>query len=162
MSMTWKNAAMTGWMLAATAVTACVLIATIDVAYAQAPPAVAATRTASPQAQPGITQDALFDSWDRNHDKSISRDEFKAGWQQLEATMALRQLHEQFVVRDTSKSDCIDASEYAQLELVKKAGTSAPPLATFDADKNQCLNFKEYVGLIQSLLGSSSNTPPRK
>jgi Ca2+-binding EF-hand superfamily protein len=142
MNMTWKTSA----------AMAC-LLCCIAIAQAQTPPATPTQTPAptSPQAQQAEAQEALFASWDSNHDKSISRDEFKAGWQQLQTTMALRQLHDQFVVMDTSKNDCIDASEYAQLELVKKAGTSAPPLATFDADKTQCLNFKEYVGLVQNL-----------
>ena len=42
--------------------------------------------------------------------------------------------------------------EYAHLELVRNAAAAAPSLATFDTDKNQCLNFQEYVGMVNTLV----------
>ncbi len=101
------------------------------------------------QADPATT---LFADWDTNHDRMLSPAEFAAGWQQLQAGMALRRLHEQFVAMDTSKNGCLDATEYTHLELVRKAGASAPPMSMFDSDKKQCLDFKEYVNLVNYMM----------
>jgi Ca2+-binding EF-hand superfamily protein len=103
-------------------------------------------------AKPADAATALFANWDTNHDKMLSSTEFAAGWQQLQAGMAVRRLHEQFVAMDTSKDGCLNAAEYAHLELIRKAGTSAPPLSAFDTKKNQCLDFKEYVNLVNYML----------
>jgi Ca2+-binding EF-hand superfamily protein len=109
----------------------------------------------APVATPAKQADAataLFANWDTNHDKMLSSAEFAAGWQQLQAGMAVRRLHEQFVALDASKDGCLNAAEYAHLELIRKAGTSAPPLSAFDTKKNQCLDFKEYVNLVNYML----------
>jgi Ca2+-binding EF-hand superfamily protein len=106
---------------------------------------------ATPATQAGATT-TLFADWDTNHDRMLSPAEFAAGWQRLQAGMALRRLHEQFVAMDTSKDGCLDATEYAHLELVRKAGASAPPLSAFDTKKNQCLDFKEYVNLVNDMV----------
>jgi hypothetical protein len=84
--------------------------------------------------------DGLFAHWDKDHNKALSLDEFKAG------------LHDNFVAHDTNKNNALDATEYAGLELIKKAGTTAPPLSAFDTDKNQSLDFKEYVGMVATLM----------
>ena len=96
--------------------------------------------------------DAIFARWDTNHDKMLSLDEFRAGWKELEATMALRRLHEQFVVMDTNKNGCLNAAEYAHLELIQSAGKSAPPMSMFDTEKNGCLDFKEYVNVVNYMM----------
>ncbi|HEY8682900.1 MAG TPA: hypothetical protein VIM06_06995, partial [Rhodanobacter sp.] len=53
---------------------------------------------------------------------------------------------------DTNKNGCLNASEYANLELIKHAGASAPAMAMFDTQKNQCLDFMEYVGVVDYML----------
>lgn len=106
--------------------------------------------TTAPAGAP-VAPDAIFMRWDKDNDKTLSMDEFKTGWLEVQATMALRSLHESFVVRDTNKSGSLEAAEYANLELVRKAGKSAPPMSAFDSDKNQVLDFKEYVGLVKTL-----------
>jgi len=64
----------------------------------------------------------------------------------------LRRLHEQFVAMDADKNGCLNAAEYAHLELIQRAGKSAPPMAMFDTEKNQCLDFKEYVNVVNFML----------
>jgi hypothetical protein len=96
--------------------------------------------------------DALFTQWDTNHDRMLSPAEFNAGWQGLQANAAVHRLHEQFAALDTDKSGSLDAAEYAHLELIKHAGASAPPMSAFDADKNQRLDFKEYVNVVNYML----------
>jgi len=96
--------------------------------------------------------DAAFARWDKNNDKSLSVAEFSAGWPEIQAANTLRTLHANFVAKDADKNGSLGPSEYLRLELVQKAGTSAPPMATFDTDKNQSLDFKEYVGLVGALV----------
>jgi Ca2+-binding EF-hand superfamily protein len=141
MSMPWKTIAGSACLA--------VVLATVNVAKAQSQPAtrVPATAPASP-----VGPDALFDSWDKDHNKALSLDEFKAGLQQAQTASALRQLHDNFVAKDTNKNGSLDAAEYANLELIKQAGTSAPPMTAFDADKSQGLDFKEYVAMVNALL----------
>jgi Ca2+-binding EF-hand superfamily protein len=114
-----------------------------------ATPTKAAATAAAPSADEA---DALFTRWDTDHNGALSPAEFRAGWHQLQATAQLRRLHEQFVAMDTDKNGCLNATEYAHLELIKNAGTSAPPMATFDTEKNQCLDFKEYVSMVDYMV----------
>ena len=39
-----------------------------------------------------------------------------------------------------------------EAELIKSAGKSAPPMAMFDTDTNQCLDFKEYMNAVDYML----------
>jgi hypothetical protein len=121
-------------------------------AHAQAQPA-APAKAAPAQAQQAGPE-TTFNRWDKDKNKALSLDEFKAGWQEVQTAMVLRKLHENFVAMDANKSSSLEAAEYANLELVKRAGKSAPQMSTFDADKSQGLNFQEYVALVQSMAGS--------
>jgi len=122
------------------------LVAVANVAQAQAPAAGAAAQQASP--------DATFTRWDKDKNKTLSLEEFKAGWQEAQTTAALRKLRANFNAMDANKSGGLEASEYAKLELIKKAGTNAPMMSAFDADKSQALDFKEYVSLINSMVAN--------
>jgi Ca2+-binding EF-hand superfamily protein len=104
------------------------------------------------QAQSADEADAIFARWDADHNGTLSLDEFRSGWHQLQAAMTLRRLHEQFVAMDTDKNGCLGAAEYSHLELIGSAGKSAPPMSIFDTEKNQCLDFKEYVNVVNYML----------
>jgi hypothetical protein len=139
-----------GKMGPAICMTAALLV--VNAVQAQSRPVATTPAKAPATAPPADGTDTLFAQWDTNHDKVLSPAEFKAGWQQLQATMALRRLHEQFAALDTDKSGSLDAVEYAHLELIKHAGASAPPMSAFDTDKNQHLDFKEYVNAVNYML----------
>jgi Ca2+-binding EF-hand superfamily protein len=135
------------------------LIATLLVATAVQAQAPLATTTSAKTTAPPVTQappadeaDAIFARWDTDHNGTLSLDEFRAGWHQLQVTAELHRLHEQFVAMDTNKNGCLDATEYAHLELIQRAGKSAPPMAMFDTKKNECLDFKEYVNVVNYML----------
>ncbi len=121
----------------------CVTATTVQ---AQGPAAAAPTTQTSAEAT------TTFVRWDTDHDKSLSSEEFSAGWREIQAANTLRNLHDNFLAKDTDKNGSLGPSEYLRLDLVQKAGTSAPPMATFDSDKNQGLDFKEYVGLVNLLI----------
>jgi hypothetical protein len=110
-----------------------------------------ATRVAPGQAahSPAPT---LFDSLDTNRDQVLTRREFQAGYAGLQRVIAMQvRLREQFGVLDVNRSGAIDASEYANLELIRSHGKTAPSLGTFDADNDQKLNFAEYAVLVRRL-----------
>lgn len=110
--------------------------------------------------------EAAFDAWDVDHNGSLSRQEFIAGWQQLRHEGEMRRegamqqrLRAQFNTLDADKSGALDAHEYAQMALVKRAGTAAPSFSTFDANKNGRLEFGEYLNLIRQLATRSAPQP---
>lgn len=148
MSVTWK---ITG----STLVLAVVLVAA-SAAQAQTRPA--ATTAAKPSApakqqqQQAVSPEQVFGRWDTDKNNALSLAEFKNGWQEVQASMVLRQLHENFVAMDVNKSGSIEPAEYANLGLIKKAGASAPPMSNFDLDKNQRLDFNEYISMVKSMV----------
>ncbi len=152
MSSTWKSTGSALALMAALAVT--------NAAQAQTKPATSAAKPAAAakqQQQQAATPEAIFARWDKDKNNVLSLTEFKAGWQEVQANMVLRQLHDNFVAMDVNKSGFIEASEYGNLELVKKAGASAPPMSTFDLNKDQRLDFNEYVGMVKAMLKSKAN-----
>ena len=95
---------------------------------------------------------ATVKAWDKNADGQLSLVEFRAGWEQTQAAartqMALRR---QFASIDANHDGGLDATEYANLVLIKQAGKAAPPLSRFDANGNAKLEFAEYVKLVETL-----------
>lgn len=132
----------------------CLAAALVAANLTQAQPRPAAPTSAGPAAPQPIGSDEVFARWDKDHSKSLSREEFKAGWDQIQANLLIRRLHETFVAMDTNKSGALEAPEYADLELVKKAGASAPPMSTFDSNKSQSLDFKEYMEFVKAMVKS--------
>lgn len=112
-------------------------------------------------ANPGQARaDALFARWDADKDRMLSQAEFEAGWTALQrAAMLELQLRKQFRELDRNADNALDAGEYAQLELVKRAGQAAPPLSRFDASKDQRLQFVEYVAAVAALSAAQKQPP---
>lgn len=95
----------------------------------------------------------IFAALDANHDGNLSREEFRKGYAGLRHAIVLEvRLREQFQAIDADRSGALDAVEYASLALVKQAGQTAPGLSAFDANKNQKLEFEEYLAAVRALL----------
>ena len=113
------------------------------------------TQAAWAQAKPAVQADpaaAAFKAWDKNSDGQLSLIEFRAGWDQTQAAVRAQMvLQKQFASIDANHDGGIDATEYANLVLIKQAGKAAPPLARFDANANTKLEFAEYVKLFEAL-----------
>ena len=120
-------------------------VSLVGVAAAQT---AAGTKTAGSSAPASPEQ--IFAHWDKDKNSSLSLEEFKAGWQEIQMGQLVRKLHGNFVAMDSNKSGALEANEFANLEIVKKSKTPVQ-MATFDADKNQKLDFKEYVGMLKAL-----------
>lgn len=108
--------------------------------------------TAGAQQPRPVTPEVVFNAWDKDKNKSLSVEEFKAGWIDIQMRQMVAKLHANFVQMDTNKSGAIEQNEFNNLELVKKAGAKAPMLSAFDADKNGKLEFKEYVELVSTMM----------
>jgi Ca2+-binding EF-hand superfamily protein len=124
----------------------------LSAAIATFAPAATAANPPAGTAAADTRVDATFAAWDTNKDHQLSLAEFKAGWAELQkASAAEAALIRQFQSMDTDHNGALDANEYANLLLVKRAGKAAPPLSAFDANKDQRLEFGEYVALVRKL-----------
>ncbi len=98
------------------------------------------------------TPESVFSRWDKDKNKTLSMEEFRAGWGEVQQANTVRKLRANFNAMDANKSGALEQSEYASLELIKKAGAKAPMMSAFDADKNGKLEFKEYITLIGTMV----------
>jgi hypothetical protein len=113
--------------------------------------------TAAASATPRV--DATFAAWDTDKDHQLSLAEFRAGSAALQQAAAVEvALHRQFQAMDADHTGALEAAEYSTLVLVKRAGKAAPPLSAFDANKDQRLQFIEYVQLVRRLGAQSPAT----
>lgn len=131
------------------------LTAVLALAFAGAAAAQSATpaKPGATAAKPHVaTPDETFALWDKDKNKSLSLDEFKAGFQMAQTQQTVRKLHGNFNAMDKNKSGSLEADEYANLELVKKAGSKAPMMSFYDTDKNGKLDFKEYLAMIEAMV----------
>ena len=122
-----------------------------------------AARPARLRAEPLPPQvDATFKLWDADHNGSLSQQEFRDGWRGMRRAVQVRDsLQKQFNSVDTNNNKAIDADEYGRLVLIQKAGKSAPPLSAYDANKNQRLEFTEYVDLVRRMSERRTTSPAR-
>ena len=112
--------------------------------------AMSASAFAQQQAQPQQAggPDAVFAEWDKDGNGTLSKDEFRNGWAAMRGALAEQRLRAEFARHDANKSGKLEAAEYANLTLVKRAGAKAPALAAFDKNKNGGLEFEEYIDFI--------------
>jgi Ca2+-binding EF-hand superfamily protein len=150
-------------MNARIALSIALMIAMAPAAFAQtAAPAASArpAQAARPAQQAGA--DAAFAAWDKDKNGSLSKDEFRAGYDAAIESLAVQRLRMEFQRHDTNHDNRLDAGEYANLALVQRAGKSAPMLSAFDKDKNQSLDFAEYVEFVRVTAKAQMAAPAPK
>ena len=113
-----------------------------------------ASATAPAAAAPAETAESMFQRMDKNNDKMLTLDEFKAGIEQRNRAMILSRLQAQFKLMDKNNSGALEPTEFYELPLVKQGGANAPTFTSADTDKDQKLNFKEYIALIAKYAAS--------
>lgn len=119
-----------------------------------APAATSPARAVAPSPADGqaATPEQLFLAWDKDKNKMLTPDEFKNGWESAREQNIMGRIEAQFRAADKNKSGLIEATEFANLPLVKRAGAGAPPMSAFDANKDQLIDFKEYLDLVSAML----------
>lgn len=108
-----------------------------------------------PAAEPvrrAASAEDMFAAWDKDKSKSLSLDEFKAGWANVMQANAVMRLQGQFRAHDANKSGFIEATEFANLPIIKQSGKSAPMMSAYDANGDQKLDFKEYISLVETMM----------
>ena len=103
--------------------------------------------------------DAMFAAWDKDGNGSVSKEEFRAGYADTRNAMATQRLRVEFQRHDADKSGKLEAGEYAKLALVQRAGKQAPMLSAFDRDKNQGLDFAEYLDFVRTAAQTGGPAP---
>lgn len=140
-----------------------VLVVAALPAAAQGAPPTAAPRAAAPAPAPPRGIETIFNALDTDKDKALSLQEFQAGYPGLARAIALElRLRDQFQALDANRNGTLEPAEYANLELVKGAGRAAPPLHAFDADKNQKLDFAEYLAALRRLSAAQPAAAAKK
>ena len=81
---------------------------------------------------------------------ALSKDEFRNGWAGTRNALAAQRLKAEFQRHDANKDGKLQANEYANLALVQRAGKSAPMMSAFDKNKDQGLDFAEYVDFVKT------------
>ena len=131
------------------------IVAAVAVTFTGSALAQAAAKPAA-QAQQKATPESVFATWDKDKNKTLSFDEFRNGWTEIQMRQTVAKLHQNFVAMDANKSGALEQNEFANLELIKKAGAKAPMMSAFDADKNGKLEFKEYVEMIGTMVKNNN------
>ena len=119
-----------------------------------AAPAANAPPARAQAAQPGEmpTPERMFADWDTDKNKQLSLQEFTAGVERARVADMIARLEQQFRKADANNSKKLEAAEYSALPAMKRAGASAPPLSTFDTNKDQAIDFQEFLGMVQAFI----------
>ncbi len=128
-------------------------------AFAQMSPA---AKPAAKPAAPGVNIekgiDQMFNGLDKDKNKQLSFEEFKAGVvAERRQQMMLQQLSGIFNAADTNKNGTLEALEFNNLPGMKQAKEPKPKFSEFDVNKDQKLTFREYLGFVEKM-----STPPKK
>ena len=123
-------------------------------ATAQSTGAAKSGNAAAQQPKP-VSPELVFNAWDKDKNKALSIEEFRAGWTEIQMRQTIAKLHANFQQMDANKSGALEQNEFANLELIKKAGAKAPMMSAFDADKNGKMEFKEYVEMVSTMMKNS-------
>ncbi|GGF86083.1 hypothetical protein GCM10010960_05140 [Arenimonas maotaiensis] len=133
------------------------LLALAGGASAQTKPATpavpASAKPAAAKPAPGANLDQgidkMFAALDTDNNKQLSFDEFKRGVvAERRQAMLLQQLGQLFKAGDKSGNGTLEAVEFNALPGVKAAKEPKPKFADFDLNKDQKLDFREYVQFV--------------
>ncbi len=120
------------------------------VAMSQAKPAAQAKPAQGQNIEAGIDQ--MFKAIDRDGNKQLSYAEFKtAVVNERKQMMVVERLRAEFMQLDKNRNSSLDAAEFNAHPGLKAVPEPKPQLAQFDRNKDQKMEFGEYVGFIEEM-----------
>jgi Ca2+-binding EF-hand superfamily protein len=111
--------------------------------------------------QPDLTQgiDQMFKAMDKDKNGVLSFEEFKvAVVAERRQMMIIEQMQANFRAGDTNKNNTLSAAEFNALPVMPKLPSPKPVFATYDLNKDQAMDFREFLGFVQQI--SAANPPP--
>lgn len=131
-------------------------------AHAQTKPATPAAKPAAgKQAGAGIEQgiDKMFAALDKDNNKQLSYDEFKNGVvAERRQAMLMQRLGQIFQEADKNGNKTLEQVEFNALPGVKAAKDPKPKFADYDKNKDQKMDFREYLEFVSKM----SEQAPKK
>jgi len=124
----------------------------------QAKPATQAKPAQGQDIETGIDQ--MFKAMDRDGNKQLSYAEFKAAVvNERKQMMVIERLRSEFIQLDKNKNSTLDAAEFNAHPGLKSLPAPKPQLVEFDRNKDQKMEFGEYVNFIEQM---SKRAAPKK
>jgi Ca2+-binding EF-hand superfamily protein len=126
----------------------------------QAKPAVAPAKAAAPTKQIDLAQgvDKMFADLDKDNNKQLSYEEFKNGVvNQRRQVLIIERLRENFKAADKNNNDTLEVTEFNALPGIQGMPAPKPAFATYDLNKDQKMDFREYVEFVGKM-----SAPPKK
>lgn len=132
-------------------------------AQAQTKPAPAKPAASKPAAGNGghIEQgiDKMFAALDKDNNKQLSYDEFKNGVvAERRQAMLMQRLGQIFQEADKNGNKTLELVEFNALPGVKAAKEPKPKFADYDKNKDQKMDFREYIEFVSKM----SEQAPKK
>ena len=134
-------------------------------ANAQTKPAPAPAKTAAAKPAAGNNGnfeqgiDKMFAALDKDNNKQLSYDEFKNGVvAERRQAMLMQRLGQIFQGADKNGNKTLELVEFNALPGVKAAKDPKPKFADYDKNKNQKIDFREYVEFVSKM----SEQAPKK
>lgn len=132
-------------------------------AQAQTKPAPAKPAASKPAAGNGgnIEQgiDKMFAALDKDNNKQLSYDEFKSGVvAERRQAMLMQRLGQIFQEADKNGNKTLEQVEFNALPGVKAAKDPKPKFADYDKNKDQKMDFREYLEFVSKM----SEQAPKK
>jgi Ca2+-binding EF-hand superfamily protein len=122
---------------------------------------VAQSKPAAPAQQPANIEqgiDQMFAALDRDKNKQLSFEEFKNGVvAERKQAMLMQRLGNIFQDADKNRNGSLEPVEFNALPGMKAAKEPKPKFGDFDANKDQKLSFREYLGFV-----SAMSQPPKQ
>jgi hypothetical protein len=102
--------------------------------------------------------DQMFAELDKDKNKQLSYDEFKIGVvNQRKQAIIIERLRENYKANDKNKNGTLEAVEFNALPGLQAMPAPKPAFATYDLNKDQKMDFREYVEFVGKV-----NAPPKK
>lgn len=128
-------------------------------AQAQTRPATPAGKPANVDIEQGI--DKMFAALDKDNNKQLSYDEFKQGVvAERRQMLVMQRLGQIFHEADKNGNKTLELAEFNALPGVRAAKEPKPKFADYDKNKDQKIDFREYLEFVAKMSGQAAHQEP--